>query len=714
LSRRIGYVCPRCGTVHSVEDYQESLFCRECGSFLRKKYVVVKQQVRQVRKKDKSGLNRFFPYDDFRPFQRDAIDFAFDVIKNRRIGMLSSPCGTGKSISVLTAFFMAKELDDSVGRLFALTRTLNQLEIYCRELKRIKEYSGVDFVTSIFKSKRGMCPYVRETARLRNMSYRGFLQYCRSLKDGTFGNTCQYYERTCKGQKLSRHAFNVVNKVKKVGPLLPDEVYEISVDAGLCPYEVTKILAKYADVIVGNYNYILVDSVRNPIFGRAGIKVKDVNCVFDEAHSLPYYAAGILSDELSSTSVERAQREVEAFGVDDFGFFESLHDVMVKLGKKVYGEFGFDVEHVVERREIVEPLLERLRVNVDRLGEITSELLELGEAIRYKRAEAGRNPISYLSRCAEFLADWISIVGSGYAKYVKVEVDRDTRHRVRLGIRCLDPALAAGVINELRSAILMSGTLWHTDYYIDVLGIERNRCESIELPSPFPRENRLILVDMSVTTKFERRSETQWKRIADHLQRIIGQINGRVAVYFPSYAIMHEVINSTSFDSPFFVEKRGSKIVDLLQFLSSHEQCVVFGVARGKISEGVDMSLDGRSLLSAVIAVGLPYPKRTELQTVLVKYFREKFGNKAMEYANDIPCLNALAQSTGRLLRSPEDKGIIVMMDERTAGRFKQKFPKDWGDDMKAHYNIEKILERIKNFTTSNALSSEKEIRIQK
>ncbi|MCW3994118.1 MAG: hypothetical protein NWE85_06115, partial [Candidatus Bathyarchaeota archaeon] len=306
MPRKIRYVCPRCGAVHSVEDYQNSLFCRECGSFLRKKHVVVKQPSRQVQKKDKSGIERFFPYDDFRPFQRDAIDFVFNVIKNRKIGLLSSPCGTGKSISVLTAFFMAKELNDSVGRLIALTRTRNQLEIYCRELKRIKEYSGINFVASIFKSKMGMCPHVRENARFRNISYRGFLQYCRNLKGGAFGNTCEYYERTYKGRRLSWRAYNVVDKIKKTGPLLPDEVYETSVDERLCPYELTKVLAKYADIIVGNYNYILVDSVRNSIFGRAGIKVEDVNCIFDEAHSLPYYAAGILSDELSSTSVERA------------------------------------------------------------------------------------------------------------------------------------------------------------------------------------------------------------------------------------------------------------------------------------------------------------------------------------------------------------------------------------------------------------------------
>jgi len=83
-----------------------------------------------------------------------------------------------------------------------------------------------------------------------------------------------------------------------------------------------------------------------------------------------------------------------------------------------------------------------------------------------------------------------------------------------------------------------------------------------------------------------------------------------------------------------------------------------------------------------------------------------------MEYADNIPCLNALAQSTGRLLCSPEDRGITVLMDGRSTERFKQKLPKDWTEYMKAHYNIEKRLERIKNSIFDSAQSSEKEIRI--
>jgi DNA excision repair protein ERCC-2 len=645
-----------------------------------------------------SLVKEFFPYQSFRPFQLKAIKFAYQTFKEGKIGLLCSPCGTGKSISVLTAFFVVREQNPTIGRLVALTRTKNQLEIYSRELKNIKDHCGVSSVASIFKSKKEMCPYAFEDPKLKDVAYRDFLYYCKGLKEGLFGKTCEYYERTYDGWKPSWQTYNLVGKIKKIGPLLPEEAYDVCRDAELCPYEVTKILTRYADIVIGNYNYILVDAIRGSILGKAGIRTKAINCVFDEAHSLPYYASGVFSEELSSRSVRRAYKEVKNFEIDDLGFLEALYNVTVSFGKRVYRNYGADVEHIIDGETLIRALADRLKVSREKLGEVLQELADKGEQIRVKRSEMGKSPVSYLSRCVEFLSNWMGLTGSSYVRYVKVEVDRDQKKRVRLGIRCLDPSLAADIINELRSTILMSGTLWNMDYYVDVLGLNRNRCQSLELPSPFPPENRLILVDEAVTTKFEKRNEIQWKRIAAHLSQIIQKVGGRVAVYFPSYEVMWEIAQIAKLEQPLLVEEKKTKIVDVLNFLQKNGNCVVFGVARGKISEGVDMTMEGKSLLSAVIIVGLPFPKKTELQAALYKYFKEKFGAKAIEYANNMPCLNALAQSAGRLLRSPEDRGIIVIMDRRAAGRFKRKLPAEWQNEMKAHLQIEKILARIEQF----------------
>ncbi|MEM0095288.1 MAG: ATP-dependent DNA helicase [Candidatus Bathyarchaeia archaeon] len=692
------YVCRRCGKTYSTQEYLKSHFCANCGTLLKRK-TSYKTMTKDRLNHFEDLVKEFFPYAEFRPYQLNAIKFAYEVMRDGKIGLLCSPCGTGKSISVLTAYFTAKESNPALGRLVALTRTKNQLEIYSRELKNIKEHCGVNFVASIFKSKKEMCPHALEDPKLKDVRYRDFLYYCKGLKEGLFGRTCEYFEKTYDGRKPSWQAYNLVSKIKRVGPLLPDEVYEVCRDEGLCPYEVTRILTRYADIVIGNYNYILVGAIRGSILGRAGIRIKEVNCVFDEAHSLPYYAAGIFSDELSSRSVRIAKKEAKTFEIDDYEFLDALHAVMIDFGKKVFKNYGLDVEHIIEGETLIEALAKRLNVGHEGLLEIIQELADQGEVVRLKRSEMGKSPVSYLSRCMEFLVDWIGLTGSSYAKYVKVEVDRDGKKRVRLGIRCLDPSLAANVINDLRSAVLMSGTLWNMDYYMDVLGLDRSRCQSLELPNPFPPENRLILVDEAVTTKFEKRNEIQWKRIAAHLNQIVQRVGGRVAVYFPSYEVMQDIAKLVEINVPMLVEEKRTKIVDVLGFLQKNGKCAVFGVARGKISEGVDMTTEGKSMLSAVVIVGLPYPKKTELQKALYKYFKEKFGEKAMEYANTIPCLNALAQSAGRLQRSPEDRGVIIIMDKRAAGRFKRKLPEDWQRDMKAHFQIEKILARIDEFT---------------
>ena len=649
----------------------------------------------------RSLIREFFPYASFRPFQVDAIKFAFDTMINGEVGLLSSPCGTGKSISVLTAFFAAREFDPSISKLLVLTRTKNQLEIYSRELRNVKERCKAKFSASIFKSKRDMCPFALEDPKFKDLSYRDFLQYCRGLKSGIFGGSCKYYNRTYSdgGWRLSRLARNVVGRIRGVSPLMPDEVYMLCRKEELCPYEVTKILAKDADIVVGNYNYALIEAVRNSILRRAGFRIKDVNCVFDEAHSLPYYAAGILSDELSLLSVRRAIGEIERFELENSGILEGLYETMIELGKAVYRVYGLDAEHIIAGEELIDAVLEKSGVEAESFPELIEELLLLGEEIRRRRVEAGGSPISYLSRCATFLLDWLKTADSSRVKYVRVEEGGDGRRNVRLGIKCLDPSLATSIINEMRSAILMSGTLWNIDYYIDVLGIEKKRSRSLELPSPFPPENRLILVDMAVTTRFEERNENQWIKMSEHLSQIIQAVKGRVAVYFPSYEIMHEIAKRIKLNMPIIIEEKETKIADVLNFLKENSQCVAFGVARGKISEGVDMTINGRSMLSAVVIAGLPFPKKTELQMALQEYFEERFGEKAVEYASNIPCLNALAQSAGRLLRSPEDKGIIVIMDRRAVGSFKNKLPESWRREMKAHMKIEKIIERIKAFT---------------
>jgi len=641
-------------------------------------------------------IRRVFPYKDFRPYQEEAIGFIYEVMKKEKIGLLSSPCGTGKSISCLTAYFMAKEEAD--GRLLVLTRTRSQVEIYARELRVIRENSNINFAASIFRSKSSMCPLIKLEYKLQSLSYGDFLHYCNNLKEGNYGGTCEFFDQTYHNWVPSRETLNLVKEIVKIGPLMPDEVFRLCEERRLCPYEVTKTMARDSDVIVGNYNYLLEEPIREALLRKTRIQLNKLNCVVDEAHSLPDYALNLLSNELSTFSLRNAMREAEDFMIDDAGVIKTAFTFLKSEGERVYRENGFDRENIIEKDAFLNTLKNSAGLSLGGITDLVSELSTLGETLRQGRVERGESPVSHLARFAEFVSSWMEASSPRYVFYIKTILGRTGKPIFRMGIKCLDPMLATGIISELRSAILMSGTLGDPNYYVDILGIPSSRTVFMELPSPISRENRLILVDNDVTTKFESRDEKMWRKVAEHVEELVRIAKGRTAVYFPSYEIMRSVENFIKLNLPFMVERRDMEIAELFNFLHKYDKGVFFGVTRGKVSEGVDMSLNGLTMLAMVIIVGLPYPKKTELQQAVLKYYEERFGGKAHAYANEVPCANAVTQAAGRLFRSPEDRGVVVLMDWRAAGRFKARLPREWQKEMEDYSQIEEMTVRIQKF----------------
>lgn len=70
-------------------------------------------------------------------------------------------------------------------------------------------------------------------------------------------------------------------------------------------------------------------------------------------------------------------------------------------------------------------------------------------------------------------------------------------------------------------------------YYTDILGLDESKVQRLSLPTPFPSDRRLLLVDREVTTKYESRSPFEWRKIASHLHAMLDKVQGRTIVYFP-------------------------------------------------------------------------------------------------------------------------------------------------------------------------------------
>jgi DNA excision repair protein ERCC-2 len=214
--------------------------------------------------------------------------------------------------------------------------------------------------------------------------------------------------------------------------------------------------------------------------------------------------------------------------------------------------------------------------------------------------------------------------------------------------------------------------------YKDILGFPENSfLEKYE--SPFPKDNRLTLIIPETTTKFSKRDENQFKRMAEISAEITNEIPGNCAIFFPSYDLRNNVnryFQDLSRKTAFIEESLMSKSekAEFLENFKKYDSAVLLGAASGSFSEGIDLP----GILKCVIVIGLPL-SHPDLETKeLIKYYDNKFS-KGWDYGYIFPALNKTIQAAGRCIRSEHDRGVIVFLDERYSwDNYMKCFPIDW------------------------------------
>jgi Rad3-related DNA helicase len=190
------------------------------------------------------------------------------------------------------------------------------------------------------------------------------------------------------------------------------------------------------------------------------------------------------------------------------------------------------------------------------------------------------------------------------------------------------------------------------------------------------------LVDDNVSTKYKTR-DNSYDQIAGIIRTTIDKKVGNYVVYFPSYKYMNEVycrfserypdINTIIQQSAMSEEERENF---LNQFQpDKKEYLVCFGVLGGIFSEGID--LKGDRLIGAII-VGVGLPQISTEQDIIMIFFNQKNG-KGFENAYMFPGMNKVLQAAGRVIRSENDTGVVLLLDERfTNYSYRCLFPKHW------------------------------------
>jgi len=601
-----------------------------------------------------------FPFAAMRPFQKEMVDAVGRAVHQSEALLVAAPTGVGKTMASL---FPALRESLKLGKkLFYLTSKTLQQEIAVDALKMLNDGS---FRVLRIRSKKKMC------ANDEIICHEDFCRYA-----------ARYTEKMEKSGFVSR-------LVTDMSYFDPDVTFELAKSQEVCPFEVSLELIEEADVIICDYNYIF-----DPYVGLKAFQKDDDygDCVLiiDEAHNLVDRGRGYYSPELHEKSLEHVRmllssRNCWLDGADEL--LEDLKNHFAELAEAIDKDAGV-------RQAVCEP---SRRLFLDqRQGWERLVIQYIGWKIENRIAEENDPLIDFYFKLVKF-TNTLSESGDEFTPLIE-----QTSEGLKLKIFCKDPSRFLGrIIDSSHATIAISATLEPFDFYRKTLGFPNARSSELSLPSPFPRENRKIVIIPAVDTTWKQRT-LHYDGIATAVADMASSVDGNSLALFPSYAFLREVSDRLPILSKNVMTQRNdmtdyerSAILDVLRDRRKSEGTLVLAVSGGMYAEGIDYQGE---MLSGVFVVGPALPTVSFEQELLKRYYDDQYGC-GFEYAYLIPGMTRVVQSAGRVIRSESDIGVIALLCKRfTMESYTRYFPADWYDDSPRELVTKKPGDEIRSF----------------
>jgi DNA excision repair protein ERCC-2 len=603
------------------------------------------QEARRERREAAAGLP--FPYAETRPGQDEILAAVETAVEQREHLLLQATTGIGKTVAAIHPALRHALANDK--RIFVLTAKTLQQEMAVAVLELIN-LSGV-FHSLQLRAKAKMCA---------NSEVICHEEYCPWARDYA--------------QKL--HRTQLLEGLLAEHPtLIPDAVYAAAEAAETCPFEVSLELAGRSQVVVGDYNYAFAPYIALREFGDDG-DLADAILIIDEIHNLVDRGRDYYSPELSAREARRA-----ADGIGRGG--DPIHRRIGALCLDLAELVERTVEHALDSRgdrvsAVESPLPEddllALRPELDALF---VDYLEYRKETRSMTANDAFVDLYFA--LLRFLEGLQLAQGDAFSRCVERSGDD-----ARLKVLCKDPSRFLGrILGRAHAVIGLSATLSPPEFYRDLLGFDPDRTVHLAVPTPFPAENRRIVIDASVATTWKQRADN-YEPIARRLAALADEVPGNCLALFPSYAFLREVSERLeSGRKRVLVQQRADSDAareEILKTLRSAllGDVLLLAVAGGVFAEGVDYPGD---VLKAVAVVGPCLPAVSLERDLLRLYYQERF-ERGFEYAFVVPGMTRVVQAAGRLIRSAGDTGVIALFDRRFLMKpYRRHLPPDWIPD---------------------------------
>lgn len=636
-----------------------------------------------------------FPY---REGQRDLVVSVYQTIKEGKKLFIEAPTGVGKTIS--TVFPAIKAVGEGFAeKIFYLTaKTITRT--VAEDAFELLRGKGLHCKTVILTAKEKICPMAEAECN---------------------PDACPY----AKGHfdRINDALYEIITHEDRMGR---NTIIEYAERHKVCPFEYSLDISLFADGIICDYNYVFDPHASLKRFFSEGVKGEYIFLV-DEAHNLVERGREMYSASVCKEDILALKKQIKEAAAGTGKHQENKQQElfpMLKDGRQP-GKRDLQLQRIINSLDRLNKcLLEFKRdcetyVELDDVSELIRITESLNTAISAYLEEDDERPVR------KAVLDFYFIISHFLMIYEKMDENYQPYCELRedgafiVKLFCVNPKRnLQECMMKARSTILFSATLLPVQYYKKLLGGEPEDYE-IYARSTFDKQRLGLFIGKDVTSRYTRRNDMEYHKIAAYIYEVFRARPGNYMIFFPSHAFLEQVYDV--FLRSFYEEEYMECLVQrdrmdemmreefIKKFADYNEEgqpyitdrqsrrkgLIGFCVLGGIFSEGIDLKQD--SLIGSII-VGPGLPQICNEREILKNFF-DNGEYEGYDYAYRFPGMNKVLQAAGRVIRTAEDIGVVILLEDRFLGRSYQRiFPREWsGYKVTSNLTIAEDLSRFWN-----------------
>lgn len=632
-------------TEETVDKKTLDSFFQKCVSAVS---IYAKPEIERVTVRVPSMKAMRFPYKDVRDGQDEFIRRAYKALVKGNTLFACAPTGTGKTVSAIYPAIKAIG-EGKCDKAFYLTPKGTTAEA-AKECLELFTESGAKIKAIILTSKEKSCP-------------------CRMV--------CRESSTACEMAKCNRlaEAVMAVHALDRCVVTI-DDIIDIAKLYTVCPYEVELAYSELCDVVICDFNYLFDPVVYIRRFFTEGGRYA---FLIDEAHNLADRGREMYSSELSVKDIDTL------LGDEAIGALSRLREELPKIRTAITELFYPLVKDELRKNEHGAELGATTLSDVpgDLYGIIgrLCEVLEDEEKLNIKARDDERTlrlkAIRDLYYKVKKVQRSIESFDTGYRLLVFSNTDE-----IFFKVMCIDASTEIQRrIDKGVGAVFFSATLEPLDYYRNMLCTDPY-ADVLKVNSPFDPEQLSVAIMDRISIRYSERKRTL-PAVCRVVAATLSARRGHYMVFAPSFEYAEALYNEFKAKYPKIKSMLQDKSMSRAQkqeFLDAFSReegnyLVGFCVMGGIYSEGIDLA--GDSLIGAIV-VGIGIPSLSYEREVMAQYFEEKY-EEGKQFAYVYPGMNRVFQAAGRVIRREDDKGVIVLIDDRFADPiYKKSIPNLW------------------------------------